>query len=82
MDFNPYIKISTRISAGVDDFPCFSTFIAMIPIDCKITIFFLTHVHLLYLKLVHTASKERMIIRKFTLHVPNYLFIKALQHKC
>ena len=31
--------MSTRISAGVDDCPCFTTFIAMIPIDCKITNF-------------------------------------------
>ena len=31
--------MSTRISASVDDCPCFSTFIAMIPIDCKITNF-------------------------------------------
>ena len=28
--------MSTRISAGVDDCPCFTTFIALIPIDCKI----------------------------------------------
>ena len=27
----------TRVSAGVDDCLCFSTFITMIPIDCKIT---------------------------------------------
>ena len=26
----------TRISAGVDDHPCFLTFITMIPTDCKI----------------------------------------------
>ena len=31
--------MSTRISAGVDDYPCFTTFIVMIPIDCKITNF-------------------------------------------
>ena len=31
--------MSTRISAGADDCPCFTTFIAMIPIDCKITNF-------------------------------------------
>ena len=29
----------TRISAGVGDHPCFLTFIAMIPINCKITNF-------------------------------------------
>ena len=27
----------TRISAGLDDDPCFLTFITMITIDCKIT---------------------------------------------
>jgi len=36
------IKMSARISAGVDDCPCFSFFfITMIPVDCKITIFYL-----------------------------------------
>ena len=30
------IKLSTRISAGVADCPCFTTFITMIPIDYKI----------------------------------------------
>ena len=28
-----------RISAGVGDYPCFHTFISMIPIDCKLLIF-------------------------------------------
>ena len=32
--------MTTRISAGVDDCPCF--IIAMIPINCKIANFFLT----------------------------------------
>ena len=32
------IIIPTRISAVVNDCPCFSTFYTMIPIDCKITI--------------------------------------------
>ena len=31
--------MSTGISAGVDDWPCFTTFIAMIPIDWEITNF-------------------------------------------
>ena len=31
--------MSTRISAGVGDHPCFLNFITMIPIDCKITNF-------------------------------------------
>ena len=31
--------MSTEKSAGIDDQPCFSTFIAMIPIDFKIANF-------------------------------------------
>jgi len=33
------VKMSTRISAGVDDCPCFCTFTNMIHIDYKITNF-------------------------------------------
>jgi len=48
--FNPYgtelgIKLSTRISEGVYDCPCFFNFITMIPIDCKITKFYLILVY-------------------------------------
>ena len=38
--------MSTRIPAGVDDCSCFTTFIAMIPIDCKITFFSLTLIYI------------------------------------
>ena len=57
--------MSTRISAGVDDCPCFTTFIAMIPIDCKITnfpytclfTFFVTII--IFGELTSATSKER-----------------------
>ena len=47
-NFNPYnsanglnqgLNCPLKTIAGMDDCPCFSTFITMIPIDCKITIF-------------------------------------------
>jgi len=42
--FNPFnsangLRLLTRISAGVDDCPCFTNFIALIPIDSNITNF-------------------------------------------
>ena len=40
--------MSTRISAGIDTALVSLFFIAMIPIDCKITNFFLTLVCLLF----------------------------------
>jgi len=57
------IKMPTIISAGVDDCPCFSTLIAMIPIDCKITnspytCFFCNNYNIG--ELTSTTSKERM----------------------
>ena len=57
------IKLSPRISAGVDDCPCFST---MIPIDCKITNFSLHLFDLLFGnnynidELTNATSKERI----------------------
>ena len=35
------MNLSTKVSADEDDFPCFSTFMIIIPIDCKITFFFI-----------------------------------------
>jgi len=55
--------MSTRVSAGVDDCPCFSTFITMIPIDCKITNFPYTWLFTSNYnidKLTSTTSKESM----------------------
>ena len=58
--------MSTRISAGVDDCPCFTTFIAIIPIDCKITNFSL-HLFVYFFdnnynigELTSATSKETM----------------------
>ena len=67
--------MSTRISAGVDDCPCFST---MIHTDCKITDFFFTHFCLLFGnnynigELTSATSKERMTTNIiFTGAIPN-----------
>ena len=52
--------MSTRISAGVDDCPCFSTFYCycMIPIDCKITKFSLYLLRIYnYTEHMHVSSK-------------------------
>ena len=51
--------MSTRISAQVDDCPCFSAFITMIPIDCKITNFSLYCICLLtFLVTIITLVKD------------------------
>ena len=59
--------MSPRISAGVDDCPCFTTSIAMIPIDCKIIKFSLHSLAYFFLnndfnigELTSATSKERM----------------------
>ena len=61
------LKIFTRVSAGVDDWPCFTIFfIATIPIDYKITNFSLLLFYLflvtiiIFGELTSTTSMERM----------------------
>ena len=58
--------MSTRISAGVDDCPCFTTFIAKLSIDCKILNFSL-HLFVYFFgnnysigELTRATSKERI----------------------
>jgi len=72
--------MSTRISAGVDDCPFFFTFVIMIPIDCKMTKFFL-YLFVCFFgsnynkigELTRAASKERMVTNIIFLLMPHPL---------
>ena len=48
--------MSTGISASVDDWPCFSTFVIMIPIDYKITKFSL-HLFIYFFVKINSIGK-------------------------
>ena len=58
--------MSTRLSGGVDDCPCFSAFLTMIPIECKITNFPFTCLFTFFgnnysiVEFISANSKERM----------------------
>jgi len=62
------------MSADVDDYPCFSTFITMIPIDCKITFFFLClFVHFL-VTIIILVNPQATIQKK---EWPGILFLRV-----